>query len=112
MKKLPPYGKPLANLLAQGKLPNNSVYCFCGKEAWQRAAASAKCRLTLCLPFGTDPFDFNWPVAHCDILIYSTGGMQRIKLERFTYCLLHHKAFVVRVISNDYSFLFKCGGDA
>lgn len=107
MKRFPPYGAKLAQGLAEGKSPKNSVYCFCGEEAWQRAAASAKCRPTLCLPYDTDPFDYHWPVCKHGILLYDTGGMQAQQLERLAYCLLKHGTPSVHLITSDNLFVYR-----
>jgi len=106
MKKLPPYGAKLAQALAEGNPFKNSVYCFCGQEAWQRAAESARCRPTLCLPFQADPRDYAWPVCNCDILIYESGGLQPTQIERFIYYLLRHNALIVRLLTSDFKQLF------
>jgi hypothetical protein len=102
--KIPPFGKPLKALLDAGALPNNSIYLYIGKFAWQKGKSSSICRpaRTLILPSSERPIDYMWPVRDCDILIIETSPQKATYIEDVVYILFKHEAFKVTVITVDF----------
>jgi hypothetical protein len=103
MKMIPPYGKPLAQSQAEQNPPNNDIYIFIGKKAWERAKASAISRptRTLCLPPHESPFKYQWPVAMCDILIFDSGLPDEELVHDLVSVLFECHAIIVRYVSHD-----------
>ncbi len=101
--KLPPYGKALAQSIADQNPPINDVYLFMGSWAWQKAQNSILMRpdRTLCLPKGASPFSYLWPVSGCDILIFDSDPPNEDLIEDLVAILFHHGASIVRYVSHD-----------
>lgn len=104
--KLPPFGKPLYELLQLNSRPNNDIYLFIGKNAWNEGKTSSLIRpeRTLILPPFDSPFLYNWPVNECGILIYDSGESTKEYIEDIAICLLQSQAEIVRVIAPDFSY--------
>lgn len=102
MKKLPPYGAPLAKFIATGKVPATDIYLFCGLSAWSKSAEWHKRRFCLCLPPFLDPAIFQWPVKNCDVLLFETGDIDTRGIEEIAYHLLLAGAKIVRAVNNDF----------
>jgi hypothetical protein len=94
---LPPYGKEAAFLYSMGVQPRNDIFIFAGLNAWQKAKAFENTQVVLCLPLGTDPSIYFWPVHNCSVLLFDTGGLNISDIERISYYLLCAKATIVRV---------------
>ncbi len=105
-KKLPPFGKPLYELLKAGFRPNNDVKLFIGIKAWEKGKAFSVSypAQTLILPPWVSPFSYIWPVKQCDILIFDTGYAQQVYLEELIYCLHMDGANKVRSICPVFKF--------
>lgn len=101
VKKLPPYGKPLSDLVTSGQRPSNDVNLFIGNQAWAKGhsfSISYPPR-TLILPPWRSPNTYHWPVTQCDVLIFDTGYADQSYIEELAYCLFQDGANVVRSIS-------------
>jgi hypothetical protein len=101
--KIPPYGKPLKDLLSQNIIPNNSVYLYIGSGAWRSAENTVMSRptRTILLPPEASPLDFAWPVSQCDILIIATSSFSQDFIETFAYLLISYGAEKVTYLSID-----------
>ncbi len=101
--KIPPYGKPLKELLQQGQLPNNSVYLYLGDLAWEKGKSSSICRptRTLILPPKHSAIDYEWPVMGCDILMIETSKLPQHYIEDTVYILFNYGATKVTLINID-----------
>jgi hypothetical protein len=101
--KIPPFGKPLMQLLAQGFLPNNNVYLFIGKLSWEKGKNSSYCRpsRTLILPPNDLPFSYEWPVYGCDILMIETSRLSNEYIEDITSVLFDFGAIKITLISTE-----------
>lgn len=104
--QIPPFGKPLYDLIKEGCRPKNSVYLFIGKNAWQRGRSSAVMRptRTLILPPDENPINYDWPVIQCDILIFDTGECTEHYIDLLVFQLLKNNADVVRCIAPDFTY--------
>lgn len=104
--KIPPFGKPLYELIQSNHHPQNSIYIFIGKNAWQDGKSSSLNRIdrTLVLPPFDPPFLYHWPVNECDLLIYDSGGCEEEYIEEIAFCLLESQAEIVRCIAPDFSY--------
>jgi hypothetical protein len=93
-KKLPPFSKPLFDLLMSGAMPVNSVYLFSGHMAWQKGTAFSKSHpeRTMVLPPFHTPFIYYWPVMGCEILFIETDLHERNASEEVIHCLFEHEA--------------------
>lgn len=100
-KQLPPYGKEAAFLLSMNAQLRNDIFLFAGSNAWQQAQAFEKTQVVLCLPPDKNPFDYLWPVNDCSILLFDTGNLSLIDIDKIAYCLLIANAAIVRVIYSD-----------
>lgn len=105
MKKLPPYGENLHKYLASGRNPKNTVYCFCGMNAMNKAKFFSQYRFTLYLPPYENPNIYKWPVNKCEILLFETGNLEIRDIEELAYHLLHYGATVVRALNSNYEML-------
>ncbi len=103
-KKLPPFGKPLYELLKAGFRPNNDVKLFIGIKAWEKGKAFSVSypAQTLILPPWVSPFSYIWPVKQCDILIFDTGYAEKAYIEQLAFLLLQDGANIVRAVSSEY----------
>lgn len=108
MRKLPPYGKPLHDLLQSGSHPKNDINLFIGHKAWKKGEAfsiSYPTR-TLIIPPWNNPGNYFWPVQNCDVLIIDTGYAEKQYLSNLAGVLFEHGASVVRGITPDFE-IFK-----
>jgi hypothetical protein len=103
--KIPPFGKPLYDLIQSDQRPQNSVYLFIGKDAWKDGKSSSLTRptRTLALPPFHPPTFYDWPVNECDILIFDSGGCEEEYIEEIVFTLLKSQAEIVRCITPDFS---------
>jgi len=101
--KVPPFGKPLKELLQSGQLPNNSVWLYIGNKAWDKGKSSSLSRptRTLILPNGKNPLDYDWPVSGCDILMIETSPIDTEYIEHFANLLFSYGATKVTLIQTD-----------
>lgn len=101
--QLPPYGKPLYELLKSGKLPNNSVNLFIGTKAWDkgRAFSTMYPTRTLILPAWLPAKDYYWPVKGCDILIFDTNFALEDYVDELAKLLYQHGATIVRFVNHE-----------
>jgi len=104
-RSLPPYGKEAAVLLSYGFTPRNDIYIFTGKHCWKKAQAFKDRQVVMCLPIGNDPFNYDWPVCNCSVLIVDTGNQQAAQIEKFAYCLLCAKASVVWALLSNHKLI-------
>jgi len=104
-KLLPPYGKEAAFLLSWGVQPRNDIFIFAGLNAWQKAKAFGDTQVVLCLPLGTDPSIYFWPVKDCSILLIDTGGLNITDVEKISYHLLLSSASIVRAVLVNYTLV-------
>ena len=102
MKKIPPYGKPLAELIKSGKTPNNSINLFIGNLAWQKGKNfSVSCpERTLIIPPWDAPYLYWWPVNSCDVIIFDTGYAEQDYINDLVECLYTDGADIARYISH------------
>lgn len=108
--KLPPYAKPLNELINKGFRPNNDVHLFIGQHAWEkgRIFSNRFPERTLIIPPWLPATNFIFPVKQCDILIVDTGFANADYIHELVYCLYRDAANNVRLITPDYSIvLFK-----
>lgn len=99
--KLPPYGKPLHELLLSGKKLDNSVYTFIGDKSWDKGQNSALIRptRTLILPPNHSPFSYTWPVKGCEILLIETSQLVTEYIEMIVQVLFDYDADKVVLLS-------------
>jgi len=99
--KLPPYSKPLHQLLTSGQKPTNSVYVFIGSESWDRGKVSSRTRptRTIALPPDHSPFAYDWPVKGCEILIIETSELVTEYIESIAQALFDYDAERVVLLS-------------
>jgi hypothetical protein len=99
--KLPPYGKPLHQLLLSNKKPDNNVYCYCGDKAWDLGKSSSICRptRTLVLPPTHFARSYIWPVAGCEILLIETSEVMDYYIESIVQSLFDYDANSVVLLS-------------
>lgn len=100
MKRIPPFGKPLAQLIEDGFRPNNSINLFIGMNAWQKGQNFSKSypTRTLILPPWHSSLSYYWPVKDCDILIFDTGYAENKYVNELAAALYQHEAEIVRFI--------------
>jgi len=104
MKKIPPYGKPLFDLLSSGSRPKNDINLFIGYKAWEKGKAfsiSYPCR-TLTLPPWCNPVVYCWPVQDCDVLIFDTGYAEERYLTDLSGALFEDGASKIRCVNTDF----------
>jgi len=103
--KIPPYGKPLKELLQSGQKPSNSVYLYIGKDGWKKAENTFLSRptRTMLLPNNHRASDYDWPVSGCDILIIETSPLTDQYIEDVVQTLFIQGAIKVTLISVDFS---------
>lgn len=100
--KLIPYGNHLHQLQLNNQIPTNDVYVFIGDNAWDKAKAFHQMRpTTLCLPPKHLPFNYDWPVKGCDVLVFDTSIFNEDYIEDIILCLFKDGANIVRYISTD-----------
>lgn len=102
--KLPPYAKPLYELITSGFHPNNDINVFIGNKAWNKGKAFSVSfpERTCLVPPWDSPCSYYWPVNNCDILVVDTGYANSDYLYELAECLYEHCAKIVRVISPDF----------
>jgi hypothetical protein len=108
--KLPPYAKPLKDLIDSRLRPNNDVYVFIGKDAWTKGKSFSISypERTIAIPPWQSPESFIWAVKQCDILIVDTGFADASYIHELVYCLYENGANNVRLVTPDFSIvLFK-----
>jgi hypothetical protein len=104
-KKLPPYGKKLKQLLAQGEKPKNCIFLFLGINAWQSAKAFNHTQTVLVLPPEKSPYSFNWPVQECAVLAFDKGGLEPDYIEKTAHALLLAGAISIHVVLFNYKLV-------
>ncbi len=107
MPKLPPFGKPLADLQAQGVAPKDSVNIFIGNKAWKKGenfSISYPTR-TLIIPPWQSPSIYRWPVRDCDILIVDTGYAEPEYITTLAIELYKADAEIVRCITPSFKIV-------
>lgn len=106
---IPPYGSILRTKIANNDIPTNDVYLFVGNKSWQTAKDWQLQRPgSLVLPLNKSPFEYEWPVNGCDILICDTSESMQHIIEDLVVCLYSFGAKIVRFISHDYKLtIFK-----
>ena len=99
--KLVPYGKPLYELLLEGKSPGNSVYVYVGKKSWEKGQKSSSSRptQTLVLPPHHLPQSYKWPVQGCEILLIETSNLVTEYIEDVVQVLFDYDANRVALLS-------------
>lgn len=99
-KKYPPFGKRLAVQLSQGQRPQNVVWVACGIKAWDRARNDLKRSdsAALCLPHGSDPTAYRWPVAGLSCVVVHTGGLDAKTLRALGAELIKSGAILATLI--------------
>lgn len=102
--KLPPYGKPLKDLIDKRFKPDNSIFLYIGREAWDRARKKliSHPNNVLVLPPYNCPTLYDWPVKQCDVLIIDCGYPEQDYIDDLVFCLYNADAEVVRYISPDH----------
>jgi len=102
--KLPPYGKPLHELLLSNKKPDNSVYCYIGQGSWEKGKVSSISRptRTLALPPNHSPFSYLWPVHGCEILLIETSELVTEYIEDIVRVLFAHQAHRIVCLSSEF----------
>lgn len=105
--KLPPYARPLYELISTGFRPDNDVNLFVGQHAWKKGKSSSVSYTyrTIALPPWLSPSSFFWPVNQCDILIVDTGYAEESYTHELVYCLYKDGANNVRLVAPDYSIV-------
>lgn len=78
--------------------PRNDIFIFAGLNSWQKAKAFENTQVVLCLPPDINPFDYYWPVNDCPTLVFDTGNLTIIDIDKIAYCLLCANAEIVRAI--------------
>lgn len=106
-KPLPPFGKALHTLLQQGYKPRNSIYLFLGKSAWEAVKRVVKTQHALVLPPERSPFNYQWPVQHCDVLAFDTSNTPYEQIEKVGYALLIAGALTVRIVLKQQMVIYR-----
>jgi len=103
--KLVPYGKPLYELLLEGKNPSNSVYVYIGQKSWEKGQNSSISRptRTLVLPPHHLPQSYKWPVQGCEILLIETSNLVTEYIEDIVQVLFDYDADRVVLLSSNLS---------
>lgn len=99
--KLPPYGRKLYQFLQTGQIPRD-VYIFMGNNCWEATDTHNYNKYAMCLPDHTNPFQYDWPVNQCEILIFDRDRSSQEFVELFAACLFTYGANIVRYVSSDY----------
>lgn len=87
-KPLPPYGRQyIEQPLSSG------VWIACGPDAWD--FTKLKPFPVMVLADECDPADFQWPVAHQDVLLIEIGTYDTERVERIVQVLLESGARLV-----------------
>ena len=101
-----PYGARLYHALKNGYPLDNSIYLFCGNNAWNKSQAFVNMRtLLLCLPPFLSANEFYWPVQDADVLIFDTGNSDIPYIEEIAHVLFEHGAKVIRANMRDDSLI-------
>jgi hypothetical protein len=104
--KLPPYARPLHDLISSGVRPSNDVYVFTGEHAWEKGkniSISYPDR-TIVLPPWLSPFTYYWPVKDCDMLIVDRFS-ESFYIDEVAICLYEFGARIVHFIDFDDTFI-------
>lgn len=64
-------------------------------------------QVVLCLPLNKNPFEYYWPVNNCPILLFDTGNLNIIDIEKIAYCLLFNNAAIVRALTNNTIMIYR-----
>jgi len=96
--KYPPYGKRIGSA--------TEIRIYMGPDAWK----SARIRHSyvpdaLVLPDGEAPSAYKWPVAGCDVLVFSDDDID--KIPELARILLESGALVVRVLCADQMVIYR-----
>lgn len=103
-RRLPPFGKQLADALERGLRPRNDVKLYVGRGAWDAARmAQLGVWVALAMPDGSKPDEFRWPVAGLGVVVFEMSHQGAERLQRLALHLLQAGACVVRVVH--------CGGN-
>ncbi|MBA3661030.1 MAG: hypothetical protein H0W64_04860 [Gammaproteobacteria bacterium] len=78
------YGKEAAFLYSMGVQPRNDIFVFAGLNAWQKAKAFESTQVVLCVPLNLDMSAYFWPVKECSILLFDTGALDLIEIEKIS----------------------------
>jgi len=100
VKKLPPYGKELAERQRFKNCPDLVAVCF-GADSWDRAKErndSGQDFVAVVHPAGKDPKDFKWPVQHCRCVVEWSLGPSREQVLSLVRCLINSRAESVTVV--------------
>jgi len=107
MRKLPPFGKPLALFLDTGGRLENDINLFFGHKAWEKGKSFSQmypCR-TLTLPPWDHPCHYFWPVKNCDVLIFESGYADESYITDLAGALFEHSANIVRCVTSQYELI-------
>lgn len=71
---IPPYGRFLSDMLANGFRPSGPVFIYAGQHAWDWASRQVRITPDILLfpPDAANPMDYHWPVCRCGCLIIAT----------------------------------------
>jgi hypothetical protein len=107
MEKIPPYGKPLYDLIKSGFKPNNDIKLFIGNKAWEKGKnfSISYPHNTLILPPWFSPQSYYWPVKQCDVLIFDTAFAKEEYIEELATSLYEQDANKVRFVNSDYELI-------
>lgn len=102
-KRLPPFGKDLLNYIQEhgGLRINELIWIFVGDYAWQRAVKKRDFCHVICLPPGTSPSQFLWPVKNTYPFIVDTGCFKVSTLKKLALILLEAGAIEVSYLAAD-----------
>ncbi len=109
-RRLPPFGKPLADALRAGRVPANDIRLYIGVDAWTAAERHTASAPKLVLPPGEPPDSFSWPVQGCSVWVIQAGDASDHQLLTLTQTLLDAGAEVVRVSQGIDLAVFRGGG--
>lgn len=99
--KLPPYGWRLHQFLQLGNKPKNDIYLFMGNRCWDAAQMHNRNKFALCLPPEKNPFNYDWPIQDCDILIFDGSPRKEEFIQLLASCLFSYSANIIRYISSE-----------
>jgi len=103
IKRFPPYGAILHQVLATNLKLQYAVHIYVGKNAWSEASNSIQTfQLALCLPTGANPSHFDWPVEGLNLIIDDTGNSEKSTLIGLADCCISNGAKVVWIYSTHY----------
>lgn len=97
-KPLPPYGKEADFLYSMGVQPRNDIFVFAGLNAWQKAKVFESTQVVLCIPLNLKMDAYFWPVKDCSILLFDTGVLNVVDVEKISYWLLCANATSVHAL--------------